>query len=146
MKWQQLLPVIVGMVIAVAGWVVGYYSGSARDREAKRREIRVQYLIEAYRRLEYATDRPMLKPEDLLDYGHDVEKALGDIQLFGTEEQAELAKGVVASMKATGEYAETVTLLKALRADLRQELNLDPLDGPPERLRIILKPQEPPAP
>lgn len=146
MKWQQLLPVIAGMVIAVAGWVVGYYSGSARDREAKRPEIRVQYLIEAYRRLEYATDRPMLKPEDLLDYGHDVEKALGDIQLFGTEEQVELAKGVVASMNATGGNAETITLLNALRSDLRQELKLSPLEGAPERLRIIEKPKEPAAP
>jgi len=37
-------------LLALVGWGVGYWSTLRRDRLSKKRDLRTQYLIEAYRR------------------------------------------------------------------------------------------------
>ena len=44
--------------MAVIGWFAAHQFNSYRDRVTKRRELRIQYLLEAYRRLEAAANRP----------------------------------------------------------------------------------------
>ncbi|HGF7228226.1 TPA: hypothetical protein AB5B86_003675, partial [Vibrio cholerae] len=48
MSWQFLFPVIVSILLAVFGWVVGHKLTSQRDIRNKQRELRVKYLLEAY--------------------------------------------------------------------------------------------------
>lgn len=50
---KYALPVIVVMI----GWFVAHQFSVSRDRQNKRRDLRVQFLLEAYRRLEAAADR-----------------------------------------------------------------------------------------
>jgi hypothetical protein len=60
MKNDQFISLLVTIVVAFGGSIVGYWATLRRDRLSKKRELRTQYLIEAYRRLESAgnTDDP----------------------------------------------------------------------------------------
>ena len=41
-------------VVVVAGWYAAHFLIGKRDPANKRRDLRVQYFVEAYRRLEFA--------------------------------------------------------------------------------------------
>jgi len=99
---------------------------------SKRRDLRAQYLLEAYRRLEGASNR--LEP-DLDDNKRALESAVADIQLLGSPEQVHLARQFAVEFAAGGQ-AFINPLLEALRLDLRNELALPALDEGITFLRI----------
>jgi hypothetical protein len=124
MNWQLLGPLLITTVVAVGGWFVGHALTARRDRANKRREQRIGYLIEAYRRLESCAHR--LEHLDALK----IESAVADIQLFGTVRQVELVQTFITQFAAEG-GAPMDDLLQDLRRDLRGELRLQPV---PERV------------
>jgi hypothetical protein len=119
MNTQLLLPLLVTTFVALSGWVIVHYFNSKRDLLNKRRELRVQYLIEAYRRLEAASHANNLKERRL-----DVESAIADIQLFGTPQQIQLAVKFAKELSEK-KIASLDELLTDLRKDLRAELELE---------------------
>jgi uncharacterized protein YjaG (DUF416 family) len=52
-----LLSLIVTATLAITGWYVLHRLSLNRDEANKRRDLRVQYLLEAYRKLENASNR-----------------------------------------------------------------------------------------
>lgn len=127
-----LVPLLVTTGAAISGWFVANRLSVRRDRMNKRRDLRVQYLIEAYRRLENASNRDVLPTE----HERALESAIADIQLFGSPTQVELAKGF-AGQFARDKNASLDDLLAELRSDLRKELALESVSGAPVILRII---------
>src|SRR5262245_61250215 len=123
MNWQLLVPLLITTIAAVGGWFVCHLLNARRDKTNKKREQRISYLIEAYRRLEFCAHRKELKPDDL-------ESALADIQLFGSARQVELSLNFGKEFAAQGN-AEFDALLRDLRQDLRRELQLETV---PERI------------
>ncbi|MHB1738550.1 MAG: hypothetical protein ACYCXA_03510 [Actinomycetes bacterium] len=119
---MEVLAVVSGVAIAVAGWIVTQYQA----RRAVRRNMRIKYLLGAYRRLEQSSNRPMTANEDLA-----VEAAVADIQLLGSPAQVRLAEDFITTFAANG-TADTEPLLQDLRASLRSELLLEAV--PPKRL------------
>jgi len=79
----------------------------------------VSYLIDAYRQLEWASNRPF-SPATAAKF----ETALADIQLFGTPKQVRLAQEFAVGF-ATNLTNSLDELLEDLRRDLRQELELE---------------------
>ena len=73
--------------VAIIGGLVAHWLAVWRDRRNKRKDQRVQYLIEAYRRLSKASNHPKL-----FEIADEVQSAVNDIQLFGTEQQIKLAE------------------------------------------------------
>lgn len=125
-----LAAALIGAAVIVLGWKVAHRQEFRRDIAAKQRELRIQYLIEAYRRLEYVSNRP-LSPQTAPDF----ERAIADIQLFGSPNQVELAQ------RFSVEFAESGTasldpLLNSLRQSLRQEIELDEVPSELKYLRI----------
>lgn len=115
----EALKYIVPAVVAVIGWWAAHQFNSYRDRQNKRRDLRVQFLLEAYRRLESAANRPHKTEEQALAF----ESAVADIQLLGSPEQ------VAATVRylrehVSGEGAQIDEVLRLLRNDLRKELGL----------------------
>jgi hypothetical protein len=119
---MEVAAVASGVAIAVAGWIVTQYQA----RRAVRRNMRIEYLLGAYRRLEQASNRPMTASEDLA-----VEAAVADIQLLGSPAQVRLAEDFITTFAAE-DTADTEPLLQDLRASLRKELLLEAV--PPKRL------------
>ncbi len=123
-----LIPFLITTVVAIIGWYVAHGLNMRRDREAKRRELQLQFLIDAYRRIESVTNRP-------LESGRVLESAIADIQLFGTVNQVRLAQEF-AKTYAENRKAPIQPLLNALRDDLRRELDLEVTSGKLGALRI----------
>ena len=113
---------------------VGLASSSSfsakRDLANKRRELRVKYLIDAYRQLERASNRTATGGQSSR-----LESAIADIQLLGTPKQVEMAKRFAIDF-AQNRTASLDELLFDLRATLRAELDLEIVESQIQFLRI----------
>ncbi len=59
MNWDLLIPLLVTVIVSLSGWVVVHRLEQSRDRSRRKQELRITSLIEAYRRIDAATDREM---------------------------------------------------------------------------------------
>lgn len=126
------LPLLAGIAGIVIGAFVTHRLTSRRDRANRRSEMRIDYLLNAYRSLAAASNRDgQRSASDARAF----EQALDDIQLLGSSEQAERAAQLALTMAAKG-GASADDLLKALRDDLRAELDLAALPDSPVLLRL----------
>ncbi|WP_153100317.1 hypothetical protein [Paraburkholderia hayleyella] len=131
----RLAPLIGPMIAAlfvVIGWYVVHRSNMARDRANKRHDMIVQYLLEAYRRLETAANREDKTEEQAMAF----ESAVADIQLLGDLGQInETVKYLEAH--ASGRGATIDNVLSLLRDDLRKELGLSRVNRPLKIFRFV---------
>lgn len=104
--------------VAIIGGLVAHWLTVWRDKKNKRKEQRIQYLIEAYRRLSKASHHPKL-----YEIADEIQSAIHDIQLFGNESQIKLAKRFAFEL-ADNKVANLDELFNELRDDLRDELKL----------------------
>lgn len=130
MNWDLLLPLVVTAAVAGVGWFVAHRLSVARDRVARRRELRTEYLIEAFRRLAKSANRDVLHP-----YATEIESALADIQLFGTPEQIDMAIVLIQDLVEAYD-ADSNPLLNSLRDELRKELGLPATERYVNLLRV----------
>jgi hypothetical protein len=119
MNWELLTSLLVTAGLTIAAWFVLHLLAARRDLSNKRRELRLNILLQAYRALEFAANRPYNAQS-----APPAEQAFADILLLGT------AKQVDSAMKLMKEFGERQTvdwqpLLLDLRRDLRAELKLD---------------------
>ena len=131
MNYDLLIPLLLTTIVAVIGWIVAHRLTASRERAGKRRELIVTYLIEAYRRLEKASERHNEK----VDMDAELESAFADIQLFGTVRQLEMTKGIIADFE-NEEVSNISDLIEDLRGTLREELQLEKAPSPIRQLRI----------
>lgn len=123
--WFPLVGPALAALVAIIGWGVVHRLSVVKDQRAKQRDMRIQFLLEAYRRLEFAADRP----EAGKDEQDNFESALADIQLLGTKSQIEEL------MRCIDQYIDQYNsrngnfsinpLLELLRTHLREELSLE---------------------
>ena len=124
MDISLFVSLLLTSVVVIIGWFIVHWLSSKRDQGNKRRELRVQYLIEAWRKLENSCNR-----HDET-WHHDLETAIADIQLFGSLEQIKLAeKFIQVFTNADNNGADAEELLNALRHDLRKELKLESISN-----------------
>lgn len=121
MNWQLLIPLLVTTVIAISGWIVGHRLNAERDLQNTRIELRIRYLLEAYRNLESSVETEVSR-ENLMV----LESAISDIQLLGTPEQVDKVLSWADQFSETGTQTnvDLQDLLEDLRSNLRKELGL----------------------
>lgn len=151
-KWPQptisavtpaLLFTIVGsLVVAAIGAfvaaILAHRYTSQRDQANRRSDLRIEYLLTAYRAISDAISRTQYR--DSPD-ARALEKGLSDIQLLGSATQVEMVLEVIKTVTSKGEV-EPEELLKSLRDELRRELGLEPVSNKPIQLRVIGKPPD----
>jgi hypothetical protein len=130
MDWRLLAPLLVTSVVTIVGWLAAHQLAAWRDRASKRREQRIEYLVEAFRRLAKAVHHTRL-----YEVAEEVQSAVADIYLFRSREQIVRVESFVKDLSANRE-APLDELLDALRNDLRAELRLPRVGGPIWWLRI----------
>lgn len=123
MNWSLLVPLLITAMVTIVGWHISHRFAVRRDLVNKRRELRTRYLIDAYRRLMKSSNHPRL-----YEVGDEVSGAIADIQMFGNNEQATLAKKFVFEM-AEKRTASLDELLISLRDEFRREFLLPELQG-----------------
>ena len=76
----------ITIIVNILGWFILHILSKRRDLSNKKKEITIQYLITAWQLLENASNR------NDSTRNADVEKAIANIQLFGTPTQIQLAQ------------------------------------------------------
>lgn len=109
---------IIQCLITVIGWIVVYIFAIRQNTQIKKKEVTIEYLIQAWGKLEKASNRKDNR------YNTEIETAIADIQLFGTKRQIELAQQFAEEI-ARNKESSTLELLVLLREDLRKELKLE---------------------
>lgn len=132
--WLPLVGPVLAALVAVVGWFAAHRLNVAKDLAAKRRDLRIQYLLEAYRRLEGAAHRSDEQKRK------EFESAIADIQLFGNPDQIALVHQLIESMANDG-FVSYNPLLEGLRKALRHELAIQPTDLPIKIFRMSPPPQ-----
>ncbi|MGL5288864.1 MAG: hypothetical protein ACRDBT_09700 [Aeromonas sp.] len=121
---ESTLKIFIGLfsvLVIVIGWFVVHNLSVKRDRQNKKDDIRTEYLISAYRQLSDASNRESSEPE-----AKGLEKAIHDIQLFGSLSQVQELEMFLTKFNSNGESSLN-ELLILLRDELRKDLNLEPL-------------------
>lgn len=121
-NWNVVIA-IIGLMLTVLGWHISNVYQYRHEVENKKRDKVVDYLIISYFRIADACNRDVAK-ESESERRYNLERALEDIQLFGSERQIELAKlaykGFVLDKSTSMD-----NLLQDLRNSLREELGLE---------------------
>ncbi len=116
--YRYILIPVTATIVIMLGWGVVHYLSAIREKNNKIREMRIQYLISAYRVLfRVGVDRSIAKN------AKECENAIADIQLLGTIEQIALAERYTKEISENGS-ADLTAIIKVLRRDLRKELSL----------------------
>lgn len=130
MDWKLFLQLVVTAVVALTGGWAAHRFTARRDLLNERRKMRIAYLLEAYRKLEDASNR-----DDPERTWPKFESAIADIQLLGSPEQVALARSFALDM-AQHSTAPLDPLVNDLRRSLREELELLPVKENVVYLRI----------
>lgn len=131
-----LISAVVPSVAVLIAVSMAHKRGLEHAREQKRRDVRTEFLINAYRALERMVHISDSERPNKKELGMGLEQAIADIQLFGDDELAGLAS------KFAREFGEAnkgdlLPLLTALRRELRMELGLGPYDTALVHLRLM---------
>lgn len=121
MPYFPIIGPALAAFVAILSWGVLHYLSVRKDQKAKQRDMRIQFLLEAYRRLEAAANRPESGKEEQDRF----ESALADIQLLGTKTQIEELMRFLEQWKSSEKNSSINPLLELLRTHLREELDLE---------------------
>lgn len=121
------LAVTIGVpaLVVVLGWIVAHRLNEWRDRENKKRDIRVQAISRLYMKLALFVNRPSLTEDDKREF----ESFVAEIQLYGTLGQLALMTTLVEEMKKPNNAVSFDAILLALRDDIRAALSLAHVSG-----------------
>jgi hypothetical protein len=112
--------VIGGLVVAL----VNNLMTKRREHEKKLAELRIEHLIECWRKIERAASVGVDASQESRNEAYDrIEEAIARIILLGTEREVEIASSVTATLTKHDPEA-IVELMNELRSNLRQDLGL----------------------
>lgn len=123
---------LITSIVTITGWGIGSYLNSKRDRENKLLDIKLNYLIDAYRKLANSSQRTT----NYEYFKFDMESAISDIQLFGSKEQIELLNNAIIDLNKYNAGLDVDPILNSLRNDLRKEINLDTINSSVNWIRV----------
>lgn len=124
MNEQLFLSILSSSFVAgIAGAYVGHWLTFRREKRGRLQHQRTEYLINAYRAFAKANHHPRL-----FEVADDLEQAVADIQLLGSQELIRLAQEFSTEFARKNE-ASLDNILAAIRRDLREELGETPVSG-----------------
>lgn len=151
-NWGLFITLFVNTGVGIASWYAINRYNVSRDVENKKREIKTEYLIKAYRAIEKNSGYPTMDlsqaTEKDIKRTEDLEQAVADIQLFGSIYQIrEVRKACIESepkqdisdpnlIKLTWRADE---LLLDIRRELRKELLLEEIEPEEDKREGIRK-------
>lgn len=120
----ELAKLLVTVIVGLGGWYVVHWLTASRDQLNKRKDLKVEYLLKAYRNLSNAANRT--NPNE---FGLQFEEAVSDIQLLGSPKQIELLHKALSERDSNGNHVGVNDVLEELRVDLRNELALESISS-----------------
>jgi len=115
---------LITVLVALVGWFAIHRLTAWRDSVNHNRKIRTEFLVKAFQGLANAANRP---PTPGAQHFRDMEVAIADIQLFGSQSQVQMVDTFTKEFEEK-KQASLDPLLSSLRADLRKELGYEPIN------------------
>lgn len=135
-NWEINISHLITVVVALGGLLAVHRFNAWRDMINHKRQLKTNYLIDAFRKLANASNR---LPENSSNYSLDLEAAITDIYLFGSKVQIEMADKFCDEFESK-KSAPIADFLKQLRNDLRKELAEEIVEGNVKIIRDGRKP------
>jgi len=136
LTWAPLISSPFAALIAIIGLGVSHMLTARRELNAEKRKIRINFMIEAYRKLENGSCRGSNQEK----YSEQFHSAIADIQILGSPAQVEIAQKIALALgSGSGSLITINELLNALRTELRSELNLPSVSS---EVIILRSPEE----
>ena len=136
LTWAPLISSPFAALIAIIGLGVSHMLTARRELNAEKRKIRINFMIEAYRKLENGSCRGSNQEK----YSEQFHSAIADIQILGSPTQVEIAQEIALALgSGSGSLITINELLNALRTELRSELNLPSVSS---EVIILRSPEE----
>jgi hypothetical protein len=133
---------ILTIAAAASGWLAVHWLNSSRDRKNAERLTRVKELEIAHHVLiRSVLDGALTKASAAGEVGwknKEVEDAISTVYLYGSLEQAGLARSYVDQLAFTGK-GSLDALIDSIRNDIRVSLGLRNLKGPLSYLQLNIK-------
>jgi hypothetical protein len=127
---------LITSVVTIMGFFIVGQINAYNDKTNKLREVKINYLIDAYTKLANGSQRPI----NAASYHRDFELAVSQIQLFGSApELSALDKALENSRDISNQDTLKLnvdSVLITLRNSLRREMDLDPIDKNVEWFRF----------
>ncbi len=134
--WAPLIGPALAALVAIIGLGISHWLTSLRDMKAEKRKIRINFMVEAYRKLENGSCRGLNQER----YSEQFHSAIADIQLLGSPIQVEIARKIASALgSGSGSLVTINELLNALRVELRSELDLPAVSS---EIVILRSPEE----
>jgi hypothetical protein len=128
------LSAILAALIAGIGWYVAHRLTVARDRKNKLIDLRNEYLMSIYRKMERTMGKTITR-----EMADEIEIALTDIQLLGDAKQVQIAKQFIKDYGSKNLGGINIGVLtESIRCDIRRDLGLDTIVEPVDHLRLHL--------
>jgi len=127
-EWSLSVSLIVSTLFGIVGYLISHKLSAARDERNKQRDVRIEYLVKAFRAsLDlYAYGDPKTRPKEI---ARNAAIAISDVQIFGTTRQIEFFTEFTKNWDA-------MALAKALQDELRRELELPKSEAQLQWLRF----------
>jgi len=136
----DLIKVIIVLLTIVFVWVTGHWFNLYRAKVVKRKELKTQHLITAYKNLNHFVSS-LINQETSKQTIDELHSALSNIQLFGSEFQIRLVIKIteIITLDNKSPDVELSNLVQNLRNDLRNELGLNQTDAKIVYLEVMPK-------
>jgi len=131
-----LVPLLVTTIIATGGWYAAHHLTAIRDRDNKLIDLRIQYELGIYRRLERTVGKQITR-----EIADEIEMALADLQVIGSVAQVQMANQYIEEF--SGRRLDGISvkdILEDIRRTLRQDLWLEPVTEPVRHFRLTIAP------
>src|SRR3990167_1459980 len=149
-KWFNrglFITLFLNTEIGIGGLYLVNYLNLSRDIKNKKREIQIEYLINAYRIINKVAGYPIMDYSQITEKDikniEALEDALADVQLFGSNQAIDSCKKAVPDNTSDPKVIkfrwEANELLLDIRRALRKELLLDEIDINKDRQEGISK-------
>jgi len=117
----------ISSFITIVSWFAISYLTSEREKKNKQTEIKIKYLVDAYRDISIFITRENHKCITV-EVHNNFERAIRDIQIYGSLDEIQLVNDYVMNINKKGYNIDP--LLNKLKNNLRTTLNLEPNDTP----------------
>lgn len=121
-----IVTILSSIILTVIGWFLVSLLTSYRENKNRRKNIRIEYLVNAYRDISIFITRESNKCLTM-EVHNNFERAIRDIQIYGSVKEIELVKEYISNISKKGYSVDP--LLNLLRDNLRETLKLEKVNG-----------------
>ena len=121
-----IITIFVSSFITILGWVLVSILTSYRENKSRRKNIKIEYLVTAYRDISIFITREMNNCMTI-EIHNKFEIACRDIQIYGSIKEIELLQDYLKNISKKGYNVDPI--LNLLRDNLRKTLKLKKVEG-----------------